>query len=640
MRINGYIKTSNPEIVYCYKHDAVNSYDTAKDFFADQDTPVSFDRGVIFSLDPLNTSGNDFSYNDSVPYTNVPEHVQIDLSKQAVRKKLLSLGLTQKPDCHFFSKTNTGFPTKYIAASNLYINFGASIVLFSIQAKEFLLLDPKMLITQNGEEWDYDFSEANYGILNQNPMKYAEFVQIIDTIQRLLGNTFSIDFMAGKYEYEIAPLIDDADIHSTGSEPKVSFGTGMSDDFPARGLKLRGPRDYNLSVPERPQDIKIGIISERDNFPLLSRVRSGETDKDYPFPGFEKVYKTKLVGKNSWVAKITEEELMACTTEEELAILFREKLQQIQETCDVYVIELPVSTQIQIAGVDLRDFLKVLLWQERKASQIVLRLTEDKYTDLVVDNLALGIYVSAGGQPWILEEPCEDQVFIGISFGKSRDNRTLIGTLEIFDSYGLSLGISVSEVKKFDRDIRERDYHLSKEKLEELIRNAVKRYVHDYRHQPTKITIHKTSFYNNEELSVLEGINDLSSEINFVYISSKGKGLYLIPEDNTSPKRLRYWKPETNKAFLYTKGASNWGRSFDPFIPKPMYIELQAKSRNSSYTIEQACIDIIKLTKLNWNSVATYEREPVTISHSRKIADLLRSGLSLDNAPRDVKYFI
>lgn len=640
MRLNGYTNTSCPNTVYCYKHGSVASYGEAKSFFAHLDTPISFDKGIIFSLEPLDKVSDDFPYNETIPYSSVPPHVQRDLIKQAIKNKLLSFGLTEKPGCLFFPKNHTSFPPKNIPAENLFINFGVSTHIFAVQGKDLFLIDPKMIVTKDGETWDYDFAEANYGTLNKNSMQYAQFISIIDTIERILGDKFTIDFKAGNYEFELITPIDHQELKVTGPEPKISFGTGMSDDFPARGLKRYGPRDYNLSVPERPRDIKIGIISKREDFPLLSRVRSGEKGKKYPFPGFKSAYKTDLVGKNSWVAKITESELMDCTTEDELTTLFEGKLQQIKETCDVYVIELPLATQIQIAGVDLRDFLKILFWKERKASQVVLHITEDKYTDLVVDNLALGIYVSAGGHPWILEEPCEDQVFIGISFGKSKDNRTLIGTVEVFDSYGVSLGIEVSEVKKFDRDIRENDYHLSKPVLEELVKNSVKRYVFEYKHDPAKLTIHKTSPFNEEELSALDAVKDLSPEINFLYISSKGKHLYLLPEDNSAPKRLRYWIPETNKAFLYTKGDSEWGKSFDPFIPKPMYVELQAKSANSDYTIDQACMDIIKLTKLNWNSVATYEREPVTISHSRKIADLLRNGLSLGDSPRDVKYFI
>ena len=99
-----------------------------------------------------------------------------------------------------------------------------------------------------------------------------------------------------------------------------------------------------------------------------------------------------------------------------------------------------------------------------------------------------------------------------------------------------------------------------------------------------------------------------------------------------------YKRQNNNKALLYTSGLlSNRKSYYLPGSPRPYIVNLESES---NFTIKQICLQILELTKLNFNSTNTYSKEPVTLLHSRDIVDLLRAGLEPFNIPTDPRYFL
>lgn len=641
MLINTYKNSGVPEEVFIYAHPDIDQYSKLY-FLGDKHATTTFHEGKIISLNRLDGVIEGLEAKDAISYLSLPYSSQRDLLKRALSTKLISSGLARRSNSKFYFPIGSGLEPKSI--NGMFINYAVASSLYQIQGSTHLVIDPCRIVTKDGVSFDTQFAKDNFSCLSQNPINYSEFVTIIKSFRSTLGDEITIDFDCGHFRFEYTASVSDREIKTTGPEPKVRFGTGKSHTFPAAGLKQNGPWDYNESVEDRPTKIRVGIIGENFTIPLLRQVHQGDKSANpYAFSGFEKVYKSRLENDHEkGRLTITEQEIASCSTTEEVGELFRSKARELSFICDTAIIELPDSA-MKFTNPDLRDYLKVVFWEEKLPTQIILRQTVNRNDSLIIDNLALGIYVSAGGKPWILDEPLDNYLFIGISFGVSKDNRTLIGIVEVFDGYGMSLSINVSELKVSRHgEIEDRDKHLNQETFVKVIQNAISDYSHKYNgNHPEKVVVHKTTEFNEEESSVLEKLTDYAIEFNLIYVDSYGKGLHLLKDDYSSPPgRLIYWKYEDTKALLYTKGPDERGRTIDPFLPSPMMVELCKTSEGSTYDIDQACSDIIKLTKLNWNSVVSYEKEPVTISHSRKLVALLRAGLDLKNAPTDIRFFI
>jgi hypothetical protein len=641
MLINAFKNTGAPDEVYLYTHPDVNEYIDLQNLGEENCSTASFYEGKIVSLKKFDDTVNGIKEAGTTSYRDLPGNVHRDLMKRAIGQKLLEIGLQKKAHSEFYFPSGSSLAPKRIGVA--YVNYVVSASICRINYNTYLVFDPHRTVTSDGKTFDKEFAKGNFSVLSQNPIKYHEFASVINTTKSLLGESFSIDFDGGSYSFTYADPIDANAVKITGSEPKVRFGTGKTHTFPAAGLKQNGPWDYNESE-ERPTKIKVGIIGEGFTIPLLRQVYLGvKSTNPYAFPGFEKVYKSKLEhNQEKGRLSVTEKEIQDCSNGHEVGELFRAKARELSVDCDVAIVELP-DIALNFNDVDLRDYLKVVFWEEKLPTQIILKSTVTRYDDLIVDNLALGIYVSAGGRPWILDEPFENEAFIGISFGVSKDGHTLMGIVEVFDGYGMSISMNVSELKVVQEgEIEERDKHINREKFLEIIHNAIADYSNKYNgNHPKRIIVHKTTYFNEEESSILEGLSEYAVEMALVYVNSYGNGVHLLKNDfSAPPQRLTYWQCEERKAFLYTKGPDDRGRTIDPFLPTPMIVEVNRFTEGSSYTIHQACSDIVKLTKLNWNSVVSYEKEPVTISHSRKIVALLRAGLDLHNIPTDIRFFI
>ena len=631
MDLNSYKITNEPNEVFSCKVDGINSYDDLEKL---DNNVCSFSGGRVFSLNKLET-GKDISEEN---YKKLKRNVKHDLLKKLLCDFLKQKGLVEVSNDRFIYPLGSSISPRKLG--DIFLNYGFQIEINPMFDGLHLFIDPKLFVTRDGNSYDSDFTKNNYGYLSQNQLSYPDFLKIIKNTFGLLGDNFKIVTESGEFDFTKDPELSNDSILSTGEEPKISFGGSKSHDFPAAGLKRWGPWDYNESVDSHPSEIEFGIIGKGFSLPLLRDIYRNPKKGPYEFSGFENVYHTKLKhDKDKASIDFSEDELMRCKDKDELSKLIKEKARYVFSNSDVAVVELPKSA-LNIPYANVRDFLKILFWEEKLPTQFILEGTSSN-THGIIDNFALGLYVAAGGKPWVLESPISNHIFIGISFGISPDKTKLIGIFEVFDGYGLSLDMEVTELKESNNKINEADMHLSSSKLKEVIKSAIIRYSEKFNgNHPEKVVIHKTTYFDEDELSVVDKLDEFQVDIGLVYINSYGSGIHIIPSSgNALPKRRNYFKLFPTKALLYTKGLDSYGRTFDNFIPEPIIVEVY-QSERSKYDIDQACLDIIKLTKLNWNSVASYEREPVTISHSRKIVKLLREGLSLDNIPTSIRYFV
>ncbi len=629
IKTNTYKEVSTPELVYLYKmpNDAKMS-ELGIPYYETSDKQV-------YLLNKITNSG--FSFEKEEVFNSLPQNVVNILRYRAIESYLISKGLIEIEGRLFFSPDI--FKNKQIEA--LFINNGFRIKKTILNNEIFVAVIPDRIITKDGKTFEHQFQKDNYAVLNSDVFAYLDFVDILNKVFNLLGGKFEISFDSGKFVYEGEYEPAESEIFSAGPEPKIALGANQEiHDFPAAGLKRFGPWDLNTSNCVVPNPISVGIIGQGFSKGVLNKLVKGESAGSYPFPGFNAVYKKKIT--SGGFIDLSNEELEKCQTATEFKKLILEKYKQFEKSPDVLVIEMPEFLITKFENINLRSYIKVIFWEQRQPTQIITECTEDVKEGLFWDNLALGIYTSAGGKPWILEEPIENSVFIGMSFGLTPSGK-VIGLVEIIDGYGLSLDMQVSELGNIpsgERVDEDRDLHFNSGSMTNFLKQAIKRYSDKYGGNPNNVVIHKTTLFNEDEKKILEDKDLASSTIlDLVCISAKGNGIYLL-DGNNIPNRLIGWKYEDSKVVLYTKGKDEKGRVTDHFIPRPMLVSFEGSTNPGRNTIEKISKDIIKLTKLNWNSVNSYEREPVTISHSRRIKELLKLDLDLTEVPQDIRYFL
>lgn len=56
--------------------------------------------------------------------------------------------------------------------------------------------------------------------------------------------------------------------------------------------------------------------------------------------------------------------------------------------------------------------------------------------------------------------------------------------------------------------------------------------------------------------------------------------------------------------------------------------------------METVSMDILKLTKMNWNNLQIYNKLPVTIEFAHSISDIVKQLESYSHVPKDFRYYI
>lgn len=120
---------------------------------------------------------------------------------------------------------------------------------------------------------------------------------------------------------------------------------------------------------------------------------------------------------------------------------------------------------------------------------------------------------------------------------------------------------------------------------------------------------------------------------------ARGTDVRAYPEGYSYPAIRGTKFGKKKKWFLFTTGYTlSLGTYPGATMPMPLMIEI-ARVDSTPY---QICKDIISLTKLDWNTADFCRREPVTLSVSRKVGNILSEMRSndIENPPEGYRYYM
>jgi len=450
-------------------------------------------------------------------------------------------------------------------------------------------------------------------------------------------------------------------------EPDLMFGedengkNGTAKD-PRIGLVKYGPR-----TPEgRPHHIsmKVGLIGDNHSINeiqfLFKRMRErilpekpkGSTQPQkwkMPFPGLSSTspLNVSMNLQKRWREIISKDEINGITRLqnnndilEETVALFEEKTDIIygRETPpDVIIICIPeeiyqkyasassFKQRIQTDESDLHNRIKLKSIIRKVPTQIIhpntLRWKKTQDMSEVAWNLAVGLlYKSQKGHPWKLAEFELDTCYAGISFYIERTTRASKAAMaQVFLDSGESFILRADQASE---SLGKLQNHLTEEDSKRVVNKILKQYYDVQKSLPSRLVIHKTSnFWDEEKSGMLQAAKGVKN-IDLVTIEEEHP-LRLFNHKCTYPilRGTMLTPPDMRECYLFTNGFVSVLGTYQGYrVPSPIVIR---PDEQTVTPIEEIAKEILAFTKLDWNSSHFCKKIPVTIEVSRSVGGVL-----------------
>lgn len=434
-------------------------------------------------------------------------------------------------------------------------------------------------------------------------------------------------------------------------EPELLFADSHSDVDPKIGLSLWGPRSHG--TVRHPALMRIGLIGPAGAVghieTYLHDTAKGVAgdDDNQPFPGLAATYRSSMVTGDDLTEKLTKHELAtieratpARTRFDVLLELIGSKLEllaQRDHPPDVVVIALDEQLYAMRAidyrenkrsfHRDLRRAIKAIAMKHRLPTQLFLesttRLVESRrsldHPAEIAWNLWNGLFFKCGGLPWSPTGLRAGTCHIGISFYRPLgETSTLVSSVvQAFDEHGDGLVLRGHDFR-WDERAHGRSPHLPADAAAGLIEMVLERYVKERKQNPRRVVVHKSSWYEHAEREGFESA--LSGVAEFDLLALRPTSDWRLLRYGKYPPLRGTVLAAGDQWMLYTTG---WIPSLGydhGHVPSPL--EIADHCGDTART--ELLREVLVLTKMNWNSAAFCEAQPITLRFSRQVGEILQ----------------
>ena len=236
-------------------------------------------------------------------------------------------------------------------------------------------------------------------------------------------------------------------------------------------------------------------------------------------------------------------------------------------------------------------------------------------------NLAVALLYKSNARLWKPSLITPNTCFIGISFFRAKE------------AYGGGVGTSLAQVFTPDGDglvlrgekflwPRSGSPHLEETAAEKLLHEAMKLYARQTSgRMPTRIVIHKSSKFDNDEIRGFKKAIPSVPSFDFVAIETRARRIRLFRTGYYPVLRGTMIMLPDNSWLLYTRGYIPFLRLYPgSHVPRPLEI-----IQHIGDTLpEQISQEILALTKLNWNNADFAGSKPITLQFSTQVGQILK----------------
>ena len=237
-------------------------------------------------------------------------------------------------------------------------------------------------------------------------------------------------------------------------------------------------------------------------------------------------------------------------------------------------------------------------------------------------NLVIALLYKAEIIPWRLSDIIEGSCFVGISFfheDEARSSMLRTSVAQAFTERGEGFVLQGNSFEWDSRKSGERAPHLNRDEAKILLERVLRVYEDQVGSRPRKVVLHKTSRYTEDERKGFEkALNGIS---HYGFLTITRRGIFCLRPGKKAVLRGTVIDFGQSRGLIYTTGYVPFLRCYPGFrIPQP----LEVTENWGSVSLRDAAEDMLKLTKLNWNTAAFNCRDPITLAFSRRVGDILK----------------
>jgi len=250
-------------------------------------------------------------------------------------------------------------------------------------------------------------------------------------------------------------------------------------------------------------------------------------------------------------------------------------------------------------------------------------------------NSSIALYYKAGGIPWRLRREGVETCYVGISFHHlytTHDKHLVRSCIaQAFSSEGEGFairGVNVPWVEEQGRNV-----HLTEQQAYSLGERILKEYTFRTGSTPLRVVLHKSTHFNEaEKFGLYSALNNVPL-VELVNIAPTD--FRMVRFGSYPPKRGTLCTVNNDAAFLFTTGFMPELKTYPgPHIPVPMRIITDKRS-----DIKTTALDILALSRMNWNTASITGGQPVTLLFSRRVGGIM-AEYGDDDPPSSFRFYL
>jgi hypothetical protein len=236
-------------------------------------------------------------------------------------------------------------------------------------------------------------------------------------------------------------------------------------------------------------------------------------------------------------------------------------------------------------------------------------------------NLFTALYYKAGGTPWRLPRASTDlaSCFVGVSFFRASDHSSLdTAVAQVFNERGDGVVVRGGQASISKND---RQPHLSVDDAKSLLVDALNEYKRVHGNLPARVVLHKTSAYDEAETCGFSAATDEKdvSQLELIWVQNRVRPR-LFRSGQLPPLRGTILEFQTDALLVYTRGSVPFFRTYPGlYIPSPVMLRSQG-----GVDMEKVAMEVLALSKMNWNNAQLDERDPLTVRTARRVGLILK----------------
>lgn len=316
---------------------------------------------------------------------------------------------------------------------------------------------------------------------------------------------------------------------------------------------------------------------------------------------------------------------------------------EINELGKVYEFEVNFRNQLKARMLHNR-ILTQIVRESTIAFQEVLNTGGRPLRDLTVMQSAISwalstaAFYKSGGRPWKLADVRPGVCYVGLAFKQLVDptegNACCAAQMFLDSGDGIVFKGAIGPWYNSDQG----DYHLNEQAAEQLVRQVVEAYEQAHGSAPDELFIHGRTRFNDDEWRGFRNAAPAGTKMSGVRIHPiSGLKLYRPESEHPVMRGLAYVE-DKHRAYLWSKGFVPRLRTYPGReVPNPLLVDVCRGDAD----IEVVVADVLRLTKLNYNTCQFADGVPVTLKFADAVGEVLTAGpIDSDQAPLPFRHYI